>query len=479
MIGRSTDALRVKLLQVLFGLAMLFAALSAMSATLRSGGSRMHLLGAIIIGCGLVLWLNDRYWFLAIALPPMVSKVPGLPFDGYELACLSLVAPYCLRLALHRSGTIRLDRDLLITFPLMMWIAAIFISNPVGMNIIGSATIGGRFYFQIAVAFMAMLVLSSLRLTEKDAKQMFWLMVVANAYPALRRLGVGSATALSNPVMDNAVEAASHYELIGFFTLYGFLFARYSLSQVLRSPRLLLLASVLAAIATATGKRRVFASIALFPIIRAFLTKKDRVLTLFVCILGLFFTGLVVVGDGVAYRLPRSAKRALAVVFDKYRRQGFEGVHDTFRENVRREARAVIRAHPWVGRKGFAMNLGDTLWILGGRGRTNLYGGHAYAGNWHSTWYAFAADFGLPCLVFFAMFYFYLIRYAIRGARLVTEGTYLPICCLWYSTSVLIGFVFSYTSGHSATSLLGLFVHYGWLMAIVRGYQEERRGLVE
>ena len=105
-----------------------------------------------------------------------------------------------------------------------------------------------------------------------------------------------------------------------------------------------------------------------------------------------------------------------------------------------------------------------------------MYAGHAYAGNWHSTWYAYAADFGLPCMFFWFLFTIYVLAYAYRGCRFVVRGRFLPVCCLFYSLHLFVETAFSYTSGHSAHTTMFTFVSYGMLLACVRGYSQQCYG---
>ena len=226
-----------------------------------------------------------------------------------------------------------------------------------------------------------------------------------------------------------------------------------------------------------SGKRRAFGTLAVVPVIRTILTRRDRLLTTVMCFIAIFFLCIAAIGDGKYYELPRSAKRALAVIFPKYKMANTGGLQDYFREQMREQAREVIRQNPWFGRRGFSMRFEETAWINFGGGRTTEFAAHAYSGNWHNTWFAYGADFGLPGLVLYALFFVYMLWYAWKGSREVSLGCYLPTCCLYYSFSVFVSAVFSYTSGHSALTLLGNCINYGMLLAIVRGYRETRQRL--
>ena len=269
-------------------------------------------------------------------------------------------------------------------------------------------------------------------------------------------------------------EKSARYAFVVCSMVFMLLYAYWPLSSILGSPLKIGLFAVLALLSVYSGKRRAFGTVALIPFFRAFLTGRERLLTLFAAVLASLFLLFATLGDGRIYRLPKSARRALAVVNPRYNRLADDGgVMDLFRREMREQARFVIRDNPWFGRKGFAMDLNETSWMLFGGGQTSLYAGHAYSGNWHSTWYAYAADFGLPCMVLWLLFTLYYLCYVFRACRIVTTGHFLPACCLFFSMRLFADVVFSYTSGHSSRTTMDTFVAYGLLLAVVRGYQSE------
>ena len=204
------------------------------------------------------------------------------------------------------------------------------------------------------------------------------------------------------------------------------------------------------------------------------MTGKERLLTFATAVFVCLFLAVAVAGDDVAYTLPQSARRALAVVVPRYKSShGDGGINDVFRREMREQARFIIHENPWFGRKGFAMNANETVWMNFGRGLSSQFAIHAYSGNWHSAWYAYAADFGIPCMVLWFLFFACSLCYAYRAPRVVILGRFLPTCCLYYSFHLFITAVFSYTSGHSSTTTINTFLSYGMLLAIVRGYREQ------
>ena len=476
MSTQHTSGLEVRIYQVVFALLFVGLFLVAMPSLMRGSVAKAGMVVGLVLGTSLVFALDRLYWVMVPVLTMSGLSIRGLPFSGQELGCLTVVAVYFVRLGLGRERSIAFNRDLLIVFPMMFWMMLVFMLNPVGMAMFGSETIGGRFYFQIGIGFLALLVLSTVRVGEREARILFYGMLVAATWSLLRGV-IFPGTDPDALVMEGETpERSARYAFTTAAVIFMLLYARYPLSWILRSPGKIFGLSLLALLAVYSGKRRAFGMVALVPYLRAFLTGRERLLTMVVTVVASVFLLFAVVGDGGAYRLPKSARRALSIVAPKYRNNLEDGgIYDVFRHHMRQQARNVIRDNPWFGRKGFAMSREDTRWILFGRGRTSLWAGHAYAGNWHNAWYAYAADFGIPCLVFWTLFVLYLIYYAIRAARTVVNGTWLPVCCLFYVFRILVDLLFSYTTGHSATTSQTIWTEYGMLLAVVRGYQEQQR----
>lgn len=474
--SREADAaLQAKILQIGFVIVFVGAALYGVRGMMFGSRSIAGLVGFCALGAAAVFMLDDKFWLACPVLSTLGFGAPGLPFTGVELGCLFVSAVYFIRVAIRRGRPPVFNRDLLVLFPVILWIFGVFCSNPTGFVMFGSETIGGRFYFEILIGVLTLVALSTQRIDEKGAKLLFYALLVAQLVSLVKGVLIPTETA------DDIVsligiepEVRSRFALIGCVYVYTLLFSRYSLSQIMQSFAKFVLVCILGLLTIYSGKRRAFGTLAVVPLIRMILTKRDRFLTMAMAVLAAFFLCLAAMGDGKYYDLPWSAKRALAVVFPKYKEKNTGGLQDYFREQMRKQAREVIRENPWFGRKGFSMRVGEIQWIKFGGGLTNLYAGHAYSGNWHSTWYAYAADFGIPCMVLFAFFFFYVLRYAWTAAREVVAGTFLPACCLYYSLSLFVSAAFSYTSGHSARTMLSTCISYGLLLAIVRGYRESR-----
>lgn len=467
---RRTDAaIQAKILRG----GLFFSSLGAVLYGLQKMMAGSKTLGGFVVACfvllAAILILDHRYWVIAQFLSISGLSIPELPFSSTELGFLVLISVYTSRLAIRKSSMVVLNRDLLVVFPIVGWMFIVFLINPVGLFLFGSNMIGGRFYFQIALGFLALLVLSTLKLDETDAKVLFYAIFLGMVVRLVR--GVIFPTADPDEIVFSGrdPEVSTRYAFVICSSMYLLLFARWSVSKICVSPWKVFGSVVLASLTVWSGRRQAVGSLALVPLFRAFLTGKDRLLTVCLAFVAALFLLVAVQGDGVLYEIPKSAKRALAVVVPKYRNRHAEGIQDSFRREMREQARYVIRESPWLGRRGFAMNARETAWIHFGGGMTSNFAGHAYSGNWHSTWFAYAADFGIPCTIMWALFTLYSLRYAYRAVQSVREGVYRPTCCLYFAITLFVSFAFSYVNGHSASTSMFTWITYGWLLALVQG----------
>lgn len=472
--AREADvALQLKIFRIAFAFGLFCVLLLAVRSMMFGSFGKAGLILAAMFGGALVFALDDKYWVLLPFLSGSGLSVPRLPFSGTELGCLVLAAVFFVRLALRKSTPFRFNRDLAIALPVLGWMTLVWMLNPVGLAIFGSNTIGGRFYFDIALGAVALFVLSTIRMSESDAKILFFAILFGMLWALARGIIFPGADPDAIILTGAEPEKSTRYAFVICASIFMLLFSLLPLSSILASPVLIPLFSILAILVVYSGKRKAFAILGIAPFLRAFLLGRERLLTSVVAVFGAVFLFFAIAGDRTLYRLPNSARRALAVVAPQYRKSAEDGgIHDYFRHEMREQARYIIQDSPWFGRKGFAMSIDQTSWILFGGGRTSLFASHAYAGNWHSTWYAYAADFGIPCMVLWLFFSLYVLAFSYRACRRVVIGRYLPACCLYYSMVFFVDDIFSYLSGHSANTTMKHFICYGMLLAIVRSYRD-------
>lgn len=459
-------AYQVKIHQIVFGGLFFLIVLMGVRAMMSGGAGNLKLLAVLSIVVAAVLALDKYYWVLCPALIGSRLAVPGLPFSGAEVGCLLLVAVYFVRQAMRKEHAIRLNRHVFIAFPVFLWIAMVWMLNPTGMAMLGSSSIGARFYFQVVLGFVTLLVLSAFRLSERDCRVLFGVIVAASLFSFFQTQFSARVNAFEEGIALE--ERGSRYYLLGALTLYILMFSRYRLSVILSSLWKLGLVLLFALLTVYSGKRRGFGSLMVVPFLRSFFTGRDKLLVFMCSVVGALVVGVAVAGDGPLWELPLSARRSLSVIVPKYATSSAMGMTDLFREEVRLRGREVIRRTPWFGRKGYAMDREETIWMNTG-GTTGVFEGHAVAGNWHSTWYAFACDFGLPAMILWALFLVCILRWIFLGFRRKTFGEFsLPVYS-YYAFVIFLDAIFSYTSGHSGLTSFATWINWGMALAILNG----------
>lgn len=460
------SSIQTKIIPIIFGLALFAVAFSAVKGMVYGNVTNVKMLAGLVVVGGIVFVLDKYYWLLYPAFYTLGIKLPGLPFDGSELGCIFLIGIYTLRLALQKEKTTKPCTFLLLCFPFLLWIFIVWCLNPTGLAMFGSSTIGARFYLQIVLSFLACCVMCAKVINEEDAKKLFVIIVIAqfvNAFISLFLTGLVTTN-------DEGEMKQGQYQFLFALSFYTFMFCRYSLSDVFKFAWKFFAVVFLALLTIYTGKRRAIGTLLLLPILRVFFTGKDKVLT-FACVcIASFLLIFTVAADGAFYELPPSVKRSLSVVVPKYRQS--QVVLDEFRYEVRNRGNELIKESPWFGRKGFAMDFREAVWM--NSNKSDFYGGHAYAGNWHSTWYAFACDFGLPCMILFIFPFVYSLVYSYKLLKKCKYGSWSFVCVLYYSFSLYIFAIFSYTTGHSSGSTTTILFNIGILTALGNGLKQDR-----
>ena len=463
--------------QFVFGLMFLFASYGAVRGMMFGSTQNAKQIAFLAIAFAVVLWLDSLYWLILPLCMVLGIQVPGLPFNCTELGCLAFSGVHMVRTCLHRDRLVPWNRVILSAFPLVAWICAIWAMNPTGINLLRSfgvmetQSMGGRFYLKIVFSFVAMCCLSTVRLREWDCKQLYRV-IIGGGILSIVMLFLHPEMAESGAETSGGV--VSRYYLLAFSGLYSILWARYSIMDILSSLKLFLFLGVSALATIASGKRSVSASMALIPIYRALLTRSHRWLTVFIGLIAFGILCFAVSLDGVgSFAIPLSAKRSLAMIFPKYREKGFEGLHDTFRTEVHAYAKELIQKHPWVGRRGFRMDMDSATWLYG-MGFAGPYAGHAFSGNWHGAFWSYAADFGIPCLLLYLLLVWNGLRFAFRYAPVFPVGSFQLACFLYYAMIFVHQAFIMFTSGHSSLTAEGAFLNLGMMAAVVNELQSRQ-----
>lgn len=126
----------------------------------------------VFIAC---LLMGRRIWLLIPFLGTMDLglRIPGQP--STLMIAQFLVLAFCTALFLIRRlpYRIRLTELEFLALILSVFVAQAYIRNPVGLNLFGGATVGGKPYFLYALSVTTMIILSTILVSEKDLKLFF------------------------------------------------------------------------------------------------------------------------------------------------------------------------------------------------------------------------------------------------------------------------------------------------------------------
>lgn len=460
--AREADAaLQAKILQIGFVVVFVAAVLYGVRGMMFGSKAVAGIVAAFSLILAGVLILDREYWVLYPVISSSGLFIPRLPFDSAELACLVLVSVFCIRAVLRRdSWHFTSSRYVWYAVPYFLWILVIFILKPVGFHIFGSNTIGGRHYFHIVLGFMTLFVLSQIDLSEHGLKLLFAGLIVC----VFIRCAVGYFGFLK--AEDEIIEIHTRYYLESFGVLLSLLLCRYDLPKLLLSPGLLLVCLASFGLVVLSGRRTAVGTLLLTPFILMVLRRRGYRFTICCGVLGAILLGLLVVGHGRLYELPYSMQRSLSFLPGRWERSlEYMGFRDDFRSELQRRAKRIIREHPWVGRKGFAMDPREISWIVLYTGaRDTMFGGHELAGNWHNKFYGMWADFGAVAPFSWYGFLVLCIFWGFRRRIEYPGDSYADTFFRYWFCLVFFDLILSY--GHSAMTPFTLWPTFGLLLAL-------------
>ncbi|KAB2642164.1 MAG: hypothetical protein DVB26_03540 [Verrucomicrobia bacterium] len=162
-----SNKIKIIVLGVIATFVALYLGISA--ATAQFEAISWVLSSAVVIACFL---LGRRIWLL---IPFMGSlelslRLPGLPTT--QLLGQLLVLGFCLLLLMMRKlpFSLRLDELELWSLVIFMMIFQAYARNPVGLNIFGGESVGGRPYIVFVISFLVALLLCGLRVPPRELK---------------------------------------------------------------------------------------------------------------------------------------------------------------------------------------------------------------------------------------------------------------------------------------------------------------------
>ena len=466
--SRSSSAYSVKIAQICFALGFLGIVLFGLRSMMRGSNMNMALVVGAVIMFAVVFLLDARYWAFPAFCFGYYETMPYIRFTGAELGCLVLISTYFIRMAIHRDILSKgMKRPLLAAVPFMVWVCMVWAMNPTGLNMFGSTTIGGRFYFKILLSFFAMVCLSFLRFNEQDCKIL--ICVVACGY-----LAFTIRTFLFGDTENQLMGTGTHYAFIHMSFVAPVFLCRFSAPELLSKGWPMLGFLVSFGLSFYSGNRTAAARPVVVGALAPFFLKRDRVKTVGMMVCSAFVLGVVVAGQGNVWRLPFAIQRPLSVLPGKWdRRLEDYGLNDTFRETLRMYAREHIRESPWVGDGGFAMDLQEVAWTNARNAYGDTFSGHVVARNWHNVWLGMAADFGIPLSVFWGCFMLVLMISGYKGAKTLPPGSWQQTSYLYFYLLILTEFLnFFFNGGHTSLTTQQLFVWAGLLMAVRNGVRD-------
>ena len=456
------NSLKIKFLQIAFGGFLFILAFHVSKSAMFGATSNLKMIGGIVVAVAIILALDKNYWMLCPILSVVPLKIPEMPFSSAELGCLALIGMFLLRSSMHMDRVTPLKKEVFFAVPYFFWVCVVWCLNPTGMHIFGSNTIGGRFYFQIVLAFATLCVLSRIITSERHCKVIFWSIIVGNFIRVLFSMSSFGVDALQESI---EMDSNTKYYLETFGNILILLLCHYRIGEFIKLSWKFFAAVILFLAVTYAGRRTIMGEVLISPFVLMLFKGKDKFKTMVIAFFACFILGFVLVGQGRVYELPYSMQRAMSFLpakwdsrFDNY------GTKDLFREELHKRAKERIKENPLFGRKGFSMDLRDTVWINSRDVGVN-YDGHEFSGNWHNKFLGMGADFGLPAS--FAWYFFSISAVLICWKRRYWTklGTYRNTLVLYYSLFMVFDLVFAF--GHSALTPFGQWINFAFLLTLL------------
>jgi hypothetical protein len=441
---------------------------------------QVYLLLFVLGGLAGVLALGSKYWLL---IPIAFSfNLPAIPFGGRAFEFPEVVILLCsvvcaLRYALGSRSVFLFRPAHAGVILYTVWAGIIFALHPVGLLVMGSASGGARFYFKIALAFASFLIVANQKVTDRDAKWIIRLLLVGSIVSMT--INIIKYVFFPSPVYTdptaNVEEYYTWHQTMSvpamFFMLW--LVSRYKIKEIfsLARPWALFLFILCVVAAVISGKRAGFATVLLTPLAAAIL-RKEYFYVVCGAILAAILIAVLTLGQGDLFRLPLQAQRSLSYFPGKWDwevRGQFQRSIDPFRKEMRELAWEKINQHPLVG-QGYALNVHE-VWGIVSRGDLNMFTvlSLALGSSWHNTWLGIWADFGLPAVIFWAMFWIQSVAVGHQVYRRTIHGSVYRTLAMMILLYFIGDILRSWTSGHSADDPFTRWWMYGVILSIAAG----------
>jgi hypothetical protein len=399
---------------------------------------------------------------------------------------------FILRIAMHNQP---IKLRLIWSWPIFFYLACVALSytlHPVGLWAFGSNSGGARFYLQIALAFSAFLILSSIVPKERHLKFILIACLIGNlitsSWEVLRHFLFPAFTWLSTAPTASAGEESfySWHQAFSYVSLPVYTFILVSMPfQRLFSVRNLfwsipcLIACFL--VTALSGKRAAMAMLFLFPLIIA-LARKEYLFLLLGGFVATVLLSVAVLGQGRLFVLPLAAQRTLVNLpgqWDERVLASTTGLDkeeaDVFRSMMKKKAWEIIKEKPLTG-KGLSIELNQMVALIQTNTGTNVKEMEALAAgsSWHHKWLGISADIGIPAAIFYGFFnLLLLILYILLVIRSRNQGWYYAFSL--FQLCVVVKFIlFSTTGGHTAISPMDEWWIYGIGLAVLSSLNSQK-----
>jgi hypothetical protein len=458
-----------------FGVFLVGCALAVYAAAETATGNTrtLILIFAAVVGGIFIINLKENFWLI---IPVGLSlNLPTIPIgsrqiSSQELAIALATLLFILRICMHNQP-IKLRPTW--SWPIFFYLACVAISftlHPVGLWAFGSNSGGARFYVQIALAFAAFLILSSIVPKERHLKFILIACLIGNLitaawdvlcyflFPAFTWLTTAPTAFAEEESFYTWHQALSQVSLpVYTFILVSMPFQRlFSVRNLFWSIPCLLLCLIFTAL---SGKRAAMAMMFLFPLIIA-LARKEYLFLLLGGFVATVLLSVAVLGQGRLFVLPLSAQRTLVNLpgqWDARVLASTTGLDkkeaDVFRTAMKEKAWEVIKDKPLTGR-GLSIDLKDMIALIQTNQNVEKKAMDALAAgsSWHHKWLGISADIGIPAAIFYGFFnLLLLILYILLVVRSRNQGWYYAFS-LFQLCMAARYILLSTTGGHTATS---------------------------
>ena len=447
----------------------------------------------VVVGLVALQQLKSSFWLL---IPfAMVSQLPAISIivasltlgELWILASLVFVALYWvlerrkLRPAFYGPG--------IWMYGYLLWAIMILALNPVGLTFTGASAGGLRFYIKITLAFCAFFIIANSSMGEKNAKRMILLLIMGVAAETVFKL-VGAfvpqvsflTAAGAGGAVDTSVGFYGWSQLLAILPAISipFIFARFSISELLHPSKwwVVFVVFILLLMAIFSGKRSLAFLVLIFPGLISLIRGQVVVAVSFgmagaLAIMGLYGAHL----SGIS--LPKNTQRILSVLpgITGLDREVTKSADNDFRETLNRIALEEIRERPLLGR-GIKMDQEALYYLETNPDRALQLGDHidgakyAAVSNWHNTWLAISADFGIPAAVIFAFLMLAYIRRSMKLLRRLDQKSFQWTLVAGLLAIVIGELLRSWQFGHASLSYWEISWKVGVLFAVENWLKE-------